>query len=156
MAEDLRAARVQVADLNGDGRPDVVLGEELLDFEKKVTPLGKVAWLENPPDPAGPWRVHVIDRVRCPHSVGVADLDGDGEPEIVVGEHDPFYPYRSRCRLLVYKKAEPGARAWRRYVVDDRFEHHDGARLFKVAPGRFGILSHGWKDSLYVHLWEAV
>jgi hypothetical protein len=38
--------------------------------------------------------------------------------------------------------------------VDDRFEHHDGAKVIELEPGRFGIMSHGWRDSLYVHLWE--
>ncbi|NLF30848.1 MAG: VCBS repeat-containing protein, partial [Planctomycetes bacterium] len=153
--EGLQVARVGVADLNGDGRPDVILGEEGLDFEKRVTPMSRLVWLANPADPtAGPWPMHVIDKVRCPHSIGVADLDGDGRPEIVCGEHDPFRPYRTRCRMYVYKKADPGGRAWKQYVLDDRFEHHDGARLIRLAANRLGILSHGWTDSRYVHLWE--
>jgi hypothetical protein len=39
-------------------------------------------------------------------------------------------------------------------VLDDRFEHHDGTKVFEVAPGHLGIISHGWTDSRYVHLWE--
>ncbi|MDI7275476.1 MAG: VCBS repeat-containing protein [Anaerolineae bacterium] len=153
---DLTISRVAVADVNGDGRPDVVVGQQGLDFEHRVTPFSRLAWLEHPADSRqSPWSVHVVDRVRCPHSLDVADLDGDGEAEIVVGEHDPFRPYRTRCRLMVYKKAELGGRAWVRHVVDDRFEHHVGARVFEVAPGRLAIASHGWVDSRYVHLWEA-
>ena len=148
-------ARVRVADVNGNGRPDIVVVEEGVDWNIRESFFVRVAWFENPGDPrACPWPVHVIDTVRCPHSLDVADLDGDGELELVVGEHDPFKPYRHRCRLYVYKKADPLGRAWYRYPVDDRFEHHDGTKVFEVAPGRLAIISHGWMDSLYVHLWE--
>jgi len=135
----------------------VIAGEEVLDFQNRVTPISRLVWFENPPDPAaGPWLVHVIDTLRCPHSLGFADLDGDGQVEIVCGEHDPFYPYRTRCRLLVYKQADSAATAWHCYVLDDRFEHHDGAKIIELSPGRLGIISHGWTDSKYVHLWEPV
>ncbi len=56
--------------------------------------------------------------------------------------------------MLVYKQADPEGRTWTQHVLDDRFEHHDGARIIDLGDGRVGILSHGWKDSRYVHLWE--
>ncbi len=155
IAEPYDIARIGVADINGNGRPDVIAGEEALDFENQLAPICRLVWYECPEDPAaGPWVPHVIDKIRCPHSLGVADLDGDGQVEIVCGEHDPFYPYRSRCRLLVYKQANAAGTSWKRFVLDDRFEHHDGARIIKLGDGRSGIISHGWKDSKYVHLWE--
>ena len=86
-------------------------------------------------------------------SLAVGDVDADGHREIVVGEHDPFAPYRSRSRLLVYKKADPAGTAWRQFVIDDRFEHHDGTKVVELWPGQVGIISHGWADSRYVHLW---
>lgn len=153
LAQGFRTARVKVADVNGDGRLDVIIGEEELGEE--AIPFTRVAWLEQLEDPrSGPWPADVIDTVRCPHSLGVADLDADGEPELVVGEHDKLYPYRSRSKLYVYKKAEPAGRAWYRYCLDDRFEHHDGAQIIELAPGRLGIISHGWAEGKYVHLWE--
>lgn len=69
----------------------------------------RLAWFEHPGDlTQSPWKMHVIDQVRSPHSPAVSDLDGDGQLEIVCGEHDPFYPYRSRCRVYVYKRQIPG------------------------------------------------
>jgi hypothetical protein len=148
-------ARLRVADVNGNGKPDIVLGEQVLDFENRVTPISQLLWFEHPDDPrTGLWQAHVIDRLRCPHSLDVADLDGDGELEIVCGEHDAFRPYDSECRLLVYKKGDPNGESWYRCLLDNRFEHHDGARVFEMSPGRLGIASHGWTESRYVHLWE--
>jgi hypothetical protein len=157
LADIESVARVRAADVNGNGLQDVVYVVEDVDYRARVAGWVDVAWLENPGDPARtPWRRHVIDKVRSPHSVDVADLDGDGALEIVVGEHDPFTPYRSRSRLLVYKKADPGGLTWRPYVLDGRFEHHDGAKVVEIWPGRLGIISHGWADSRYVHLWVAL
>ncbi|MCY4023039.1 MAG: VCBS repeat-containing protein [Anaerolineaceae bacterium] len=153
---DFYSARLRVQDINGNGRLDVVLGEEVLDFESRVATFSKLAWFECPPDPRDvPWPMHVIDIMRCPHSVEVADLDGDGQPEVIAAEHDPFWPYRNQCKLYVYSKADERGRAWTRRELDNRFEHHDGTRLITLAPGVQGIVSHGWRDSRYVHLWTA-
>ena len=152
IAADFTPARLAVADIDGDGRPDVVLCEQ---GRRDRELLGRLAWFRQPEDPRnGPWEMHVVDSVRYPHSVAITDLDGDGNEEIVCGEHDPAKPYSGGCRLLIYKKSESAGRTWNRHVLDDRFEHHVGARVFEVSPGRLGIASHGWRDVRYVHLWE--
>ena len=94
----------------------------------------------------------------------IAPLLPGGGLALLVGYHDadeapdryPFWPYRAQCRLIVYKRADAGGRSWVRHLVDDRFEHHDGAKVIQLAPGRWGLISHGWTDSRYVHLWELV
>jgi hypothetical protein len=155
IASGLEAGRCRVLDVNGDGRPDVLIGQEVLDYRTKSVPFSAVLWLECPEDPrAGDWPMHVIDKVRCPHSLDVADFDGDGELEVVVGEHYPFAPYRNRSRLFIYKKADPGGLTWYRHCIDARFEHHDGTKAIELAPGRFGVISTGWSEERYVHLWE--
>jgi len=64
-----------VADLNGDGMPDIVLTEGERD-------KSKVIWLENPN-----WEAHLLaDDFFHPHSVEVADFDGNGLLDIFVGE----------------------------------------------------------------------
>jgi hypothetical protein len=128
------------------------MGEERLSYQTRESFFAKVAWFENLG--TGAFRMHTIDRIRCPHSIAVLDVDGDGTMEVLAGEHDPFKPYRSRNHLYAYKKADPQGRTWYRYAIDDRFEHHDGLRPIKLRPGRLGLLSHGWAESRYLHLWE--
>jgi hypothetical protein len=149
--------RVRVSDVNHSGYPDIIVVEEKVDYRPDVRKAGfvSVAWFENPGDPGQThWKVHVIDTVRSPHSLDIADLDGDGKLEIIVGEHDPFKPYRNRSRLYIYKAADPQATVWYRTPIEDRFEHHDGTKVFEVEPGKLAIISHGWQDVKYVHLWK--
>ncbi|MFN7994520.1 MAG: VCBS repeat-containing protein [Bryobacteraceae bacterium] len=147
-------ARIAIADMNGDGKPDIVVAEENVDYDIRKSILARVAWFENTGDPRQrAFTPHVVDQIRSPHSLAVADIDGDGRPEIIASEHDPFKPYRSRNRLFAYKQAEPRATAWFRYLLDDRFEQHDGAKLIKLGTNQFGLLGHGWAESRYVHLW---
>jgi hypothetical protein len=152
---DFDAAQTTVADLTGNGRPDVILGQQLLTPSTEENTLARLVWCENPgPACRGPWLVRTIDWLRCPHSVSVADLDGDGQFEILCGEHETYQPYRTGARLLIYKKADPAALSWTRYVLDDRFDHHCGAKTLRLPDGRTGIISHGWADRKYVHLWR--
>jgi len=144
-------------DIDGDGALEVIATKEDPEGENWYGKLSsELCWLK-PVDPlGGEWEEHPVGNGDGAwlHATAVADLDGDGEPEIVVGEHDKLYPYRSRSRLLVYKKADAAGTAWYRYRLDDRFEHHDGAQIIELEPGRLGIIGHGWAESLYVHLWE--
>ena len=120
-----------------------------------------MGWLEN----TGSLRdrkfdVHIIDRIRSPHSLGIGDFDGDGEMEVIAGEHDPIKPYRSKCRLYAYKKADAKGLIWSRHPIDNRFAHYDGAKVVELSPGKPAIISHGWdvgmyvQEGRYVHIWE--
>ena len=151
--ENIDIAQCGVADINGDGWPDILISDATAEvIEGK--PMPRLMWFENPGGRAGePWKRHVIDLLRWPHSLAVADLDGDGKLEIICGEHDPAQSFRNQCRLFLYKPANPAGTAWKRFILDERFEHHCGARLLDTGCGR-AIVSHGWGEGRYLHIWE--
>ena len=66
-----------VLDVNRDGRLDVVAG---LGWDRR-----DLYWFECPPDPRARWTVHPIeDRFVKYHDQVAGDVDGDGEPEILI------------------------------------------------------------------------
>lgn len=66
-----------VVDINGDGRLDVVAGQQLGGNE--------LYWFENPVDPTKPWTRRLIEnRFEKYHDQAVGDIDGDGELELLI------------------------------------------------------------------------
>jgi hypothetical protein len=111
-------AKVEVADLNGDGRLDVVL--------TPAEPRGgtyRIAWYEAPADAkAGAWKEHVLEPAveAVVHALGVADLDGDGRLDVVTAAmHQGDDPDEVR----VYLNGGAG-REWTRQVVSTRGSHN--------------------------------
>jgi hypothetical protein len=71
---------VALADLDGDGDLEIVLTEG--DSPVYGTHPGRLAWFD-PPD----WEMTLLrDDLFCPHSLAVADFNGDGSPDLYVAE----------------------------------------------------------------------
>jgi len=69
-----------IADINGDGKPDIVVVTELPD---------QVVWYENPT-----WKRHVIleKEPNLPVCIQALDVDGDGKVELILGADWPINP----------------------------------------------------------------
>ncbi|NQT81646.1 VCBS repeat-containing protein [bacterium] len=68
-----------VMDVNGDGHNDLIVGRGhdygLAWFEQQVTPSGRV------------WKRHAIDDTASQfHTIALADVDGDGQPDLITGK----------------------------------------------------------------------
>jgi hypothetical protein len=110
-------AKVEMADINGDRRPDVVLTPAELRGERY-----KVAWYEAPSGPkTGDWVEHVIvPSIECViHSLGVGDLDNDGDVDIAIAEmHQGADPDEVSVLLN-----GGGGNVWKKQVLANRGSH---------------------------------
>jgi hypothetical protein len=129
--------RNRLADIDGDGRLDAIVG-----FEAVSVP-GDVVWYDQPEDPTGIWAEHKIATVVGPMSLDVADMDGDTDLDVVVGEHNLLHP--ERARLLVFENLDGRGQSWREHLVWTGDEHHDGAQVVDIdGDGDLDIISIGW------------
>ena len=86
------AAGIAIADINGDVRPDVIVGgssrgprDEDSDEARAADPVGRIAWFENPEDATKGWERHDISRrQRGMFDAFVPiDIDDDGDVDFV-------------------------------------------------------------------------
>ncbi len=77
--------KVAAADFDGDGQVEIVLSEGDASIFRGGP--GRLVLFRRGSDVEGPWQEEVLhDALLDPHTLQVADLDGDGRPDIVVGE----------------------------------------------------------------------
>lgn len=139
IAEDYELTRVALADLLGDGRLCVVLSEG-------ESEPGRVAWFSPYPD----FEPHVLaDDLFHPHSLDVADITGDGRPDIFAGEMD--LGENENPRLIVFQNL--GGGEFEKVVVSEGIGTHD-AKLGRIGTDRRpAIVGKPYKPGRQVDLW---
>lgn len=74
------------------------------------------------PPPAsleGPWSRHVVDEeLRWGHAVWCADLNGDGNDELIIGVRDPFSE-EIGYGVNVYQALDATATRWKKHLLDN-------------------------------------
>ncbi|MEZ4620996.1 MAG: FG-GAP-like repeat-containing protein [Caldilineaceae bacterium] len=139
--------RNRLGDINGDGRLDAIVGYEA------ISKPGVVAWYEQPTDLSADlpttWREHEIATVIGPMSLDVADMNGDGDLDVIVGEHNLAEP--TSAALYVFENVDGHGGEWNSQLVYRGDEHHDGAQVLDIDGDHdLDIVSIGWSHEQLV------
>jgi len=130
--------RNRLADINRDGKLDAVVGFEA------INKPGNLAWYEQKGEPPSlEWEEHLIGVITGPMSLSVGDLDLDGDPDIVAGEHNTEEP--SKAITYFFENEDGMGTNWITHIIHIGDEHHDGTQLVDIDDdGDLDIISIGW------------
>jgi len=146
--------RVALTDVNGDGALDVIATQESQDWDY----TSSIYWFESPRDVrTGAWTRRTIATLRSINSLDVADMDGDGGPDIVTAEHTDQGGRTAAPNTLtgIYLSRDRGARWLARPIHIGPISSHLGMRLADLdADGDLDIVTMGWQDYAGIHLWR--
>jgi len=141
-------ATVQIADINSDALPDIVLSPSELKGQKY-----KMSWFEAPSDPKKDnWAEHIIvEPIECViHGLVTADINGDGMIDAVSSEmHQGADP----DEVAVFINQANGS-AWTKQIISSR-----GSHFIRAADigndGDIDIIGANWSGPYQpIEMWE--
>ena len=132
--------RNRLADINDDGHLDAIVGYEGANRSRIL------AWYEQSDDLSSYWSEHIIAKTTGPMSIDVADMDDDGDLDVIVGEHNTKNP--KNASLWVFINEDGHGTKWKQSLVHQGDEHHNGAQVVDIDhDGDLDIISIGWTHS---------
>ena len=135
--------RLEVADLDGDGKSDIVATEE-----NGLTGGAETFWWKQPANPmTSNWiRTRIISQGST-NNLGVADMDRDGDRDVILAEH------KGTLNLSIW--VNDGTGLFKERLVSSGKESHLGARTVDLdGDGDLDIVSIAWDAPQFIHLWR--
>lgn len=130
-----------ITDMNGDGRGDVFLA--------RGHGLGRLSWFEAPSDPLnGTWKEHFIDSAAYVHRLHVADVDDDGDMDVIFAEQQEA----PKKRVGIFRNDDEAGTKWSYIGIADAGAHN-------IAIGDIGkdgdldVLGANWTGDTRPRLW---
>ena len=140
------ADRVAVADVNGDGRADILVTEESWQTPEHVAQM--FCFTQGGVGNVPLWSRNSVLTAASMNSIGVADIDHDKDLDIVTCEHKG-----KDLRLFVLEN--DGRGQFTPHVIDQGKESHLGTLLFDMdSDGDLDIISIAWDNYKFLHLWR--
>lgn len=131
-----------VADINGDGAMDVL-------FSSSENSDDVNWWSAENGNPRGQWIPHTImPQVEQAHTLQAADMDGDGDTDVVVGQ---MHTSAAKELAIFYNDDGAGTR-WGRVVVG-KLGLHNGVVADIGNDGDYDIFGANWTGNPPVQLW---
>jgi hypothetical protein len=136
--------RIEVADFDVDGKMDIAISEELY---PGLEPVAHLYTFKNP-GKTGEWERKIHFKGFSNNNLDVADLDQDGDMDIVTGEHKgKIY------QTLIFENDGKGN--FKQRVLDNGHESHLGTQLVDLdRDGDLDMASVAWDNHKFLHVWR--
>ncbi len=139
------ADRVEVADINGDKKADIIVSEER---HPGIEPDGNLFWFEQPVKANEKWERHWIVTQYSMNNLDVIDMDNDGDTDIITCEH-------KGPNLELQLWVNDGKGNFTKQLLDKGKESHLGTQIADMDnDGDIDIVSIGWDKYQLVRLWR--
>jgi hypothetical protein len=138
--------RVEIADLNGDGRLDIALAEERYPGEEPNSNLR--VFLAGPDPISDPWEHRVVVTQWSMNNLDAVDMDQDGDIDLVTNEHKG-----TEHKTEIY--LNDGSAHFTPQLVGTGHEMHLGAKCYDLdSDGDHEIIGVGWDNYQSLHLYR--
>ncbi len=142
MPDTVYPDRIAVLDINQDGLLDMIVTEE----NGQPNGAETFAWIQ-PIDPAQDWSRRLWVSQGSTNSLGVGDMDGDGDLDVLLAEH------RGALGLRIWRNMGHGR--YEPFVISAGIESHLGAQPVDLDnDGDLDVVGLAWDAGNEIHIWR--